>query len=200
MDLFVRLRTLADDMTLERCKLHLATRHGASDPLALYGNDEFDEWQSYQSKRNFTRPLVIALIRKQEPDRWLFAGVYQVCDKRELDDHVARRRAHEQSEQWGLPATWEPKFIYQMRRRCAFGELEGLTVTFRQPPGRNPYRLADKLPWMPEVHGDPDSSLDPGILGSWILDPHGPRGTVESRSHCGYHVGNAKRWVVLNHL
>ena len=152
MDLFARLRTLADDVTLERCKLHLAVRHGPSDPLALYEKGEFDEWQSYQRKRNFSRKLVIALIRKQEPDRWLFAGVYEVCDKPEPADHALRRRARERCEQWGLPATWEP----QMRRRCAFGELEGRTVMFRQPPGRNAYRLADKLPWMPEVHDHED--------------------------------------------
>lgn len=154
MDLFARLRALADDVTLERCVLHLATRHGASDPLALYGNGEFDEWQSYQRRRNFSRQLVIALIRKQEPHRWLFAGVYQVCDKPETADHVSRRRASERCKRWGLPVTWEPKFIYQMRCRCVFGELEGRTVTFRQPPGRNAYRLADKLRWMPEIQGD----------------------------------------------
>ena len=72
MDLLARLRTLDGDLTLEQCILHLATRHGASDPLALYRNGEFDEWQSYQRKRNFSRKWV-----------WLFC----------IDDFLAILRA-----------------------------------------------------------------------------------------------------------
>lgn len=152
MDLFRRLRALDDDVTPEQCILHLAMHHGESNPLALYRKGEFDTWQSYQSRRNFSRRFVIALIRKPESDRWLFAGVYEVCERPEPADPASRRRARQQCERWGLPATWEPEFIYQMRRRCAFGALEGRTVAFPQPPGRHAYRMADGLPWMPEVH------------------------------------------------
>ena len=161
MDLFARLRTLDDDVTPEQCILHLAEPHGASDPLALYENDEFDEWQSYQSKRNFSRKFVIALIRKQEPKRWLFAGVYEVCERPEPADQPSRCRARDQCERWGVPAEWEPKFIYQMRRRRAFGELEGRTARFQKPQGRSAYRRADKLPWVPEVHEEDRSPASP---------------------------------------
>ena len=154
MDLFARLRALDDDVTLEQCILHLAKRHGASDPLARYGSDEFDEWQSYQRRRNFSRRFVVTLIRKWEADRWLFAGVYDVCERPEPAEPRSRRRAREQCERWGLPTGWEPKFIYQMRRRPAFGELEGRTVTFQPPPGRNAYRQADKLSSMPRIQED----------------------------------------------
>ena len=151
MDLLARLRTLDGDLTLEQCILHLATRHGASDPLALYRNGEFDEWQSYQRKRNFSRKFVIALIRTQEPDRWLFAGVYEVSERPEPADHESCRHARKQCERWGVPAAWGPKYIYQMRRRH-FGELDGRTVKFQQAQGRNRYRRADKLPSIPELH------------------------------------------------
>lgn len=152
MNLVERLRTLDDDLTLDQCILHLATRHGASDPLDLYRKHEFDEWQSYQRKRSFKRKFVIALIRKQEPDLWLFAGVYDVRRQPEPADHVSSRHAREQCKRWGVPAAWKPKYIYQMCRLRHFRELEGRTVKFTRPQGSNHCRLAEKLSSMPELH------------------------------------------------
>ena len=48
MDLFKLLGTLDPDVTPGRCKLHLATWNGVHDPLDLYLEGVFDEWQSDQ--------------------------------------------------------------------------------------------------------------------------------------------------------
>ena len=60
----------------QRCKLHLATHNGNDDPLDSYIAGTFPEWQRWQSRQNFERPFVIALIQMPVPDRWQFAGAY----------------------------------------------------------------------------------------------------------------------------
>ena len=76
MDLFTLLGPLDPDVTPDRCKLHLATWNGLHDPLDLYLQGVFDEWQSDQNRRNFSRcDFIVALIAMPEPDLWLFAGV-----------------------------------------------------------------------------------------------------------------------------
>src|SRR2546427_9657859 len=57
-------------------KIHLATWNGRDDPLDVYLGGKFDEWQRWQSRRNFERPFVLALVSIQAPNRWLYAGVH----------------------------------------------------------------------------------------------------------------------------
>ena len=79
MDLFTLLGPLDPDVTPDRCKLHLATWNGLHDPLDLYLEGVFDEWQSDQNRRNFSRcDFIVALIAMPEPGLWLFAGVHDV--------------------------------------------------------------------------------------------------------------------------
>ena len=151
--LFARLATLDRDVTPERCKLHLATRNReGNEPLALYRKDEFDEWQSYQSaeKRPFTtRKFVVALIDmrlpRQQPQRWLFAGVQEVVggEVREVERSVRER--------WG----WSPGTAvhYQMQPRSACDDLKGLIVRFTRP-WRYAYPRAESLAPMLEIHGE----------------------------------------------
>ena len=80
MDLFKMLGTLDLDVTSGRCKLHLATWNGVHDPLDLYLEGVFDEWQD-QNRRNFsTWEFIVALIAMPEPDLCLFAGVHSVLE------------------------------------------------------------------------------------------------------------------------
>ena len=104
--------TLDGDVTPGRCKLHLATWNGVHDPLDLYLEGVFDEWQSDQNRRNFsTCDLIVALIAMPEPDLWLFAGVHNVLgeEPRDGEDRVttgplAARRATSSMAAWWSPS------------------------------------------------------------------------------------------------
>ena len=125
MDLFKMLGTLDPDVTPGRCKLHLATWTGVHDPLDLYLEGVFDEWQD-QNRRNFsTCEFIVALIAMPEPDLWFFAGVHSVLgeEPREREDRVH----------------------YRTSRRVACDELDGRLVVAFQRPSRQPYPFAEKL-------------------------------------------------------
>jgi hypothetical protein len=62
------------------CKLHLACWNGEVNPLDVFLAGNFEHWQSEQTKRNFQRQYVVALIDLPEKDKWLFAGVYKVLE------------------------------------------------------------------------------------------------------------------------
>ena len=55
MDLFTLLGNLDPDVPPGRCKLHLAMGNGLHDPLDLYLEGVFDEWQSDRNRRNFSK-------------------------------------------------------------------------------------------------------------------------------------------------
>lgn len=62
-------------------KVHLATgEKDKKDPYNLFLSNQFAEWQSNQTNKNFQRDYVISLIY-YDKDVWLFAGVYNVTDK-----------------------------------------------------------------------------------------------------------------------
>lgn len=78
MKLFDILGLQDPRVTLENSKVHLATHNGTDNPLRVYFEGKFDEWQSWQNKRNFTKPFVVSLIQLPERDRWLYVGAYAV--------------------------------------------------------------------------------------------------------------------------
>ncbi|WP_139112691.1 GIY-YIG nuclease family protein [Hoeflea olei] len=81
--LFDLLQLSSPDFAPEACKLHLARPNVAGEhPLDVFKRGEFDEWQSWQTKRNFSRPFVVALI-VMPGAKWLFAGLYAVEGKPE---------------------------------------------------------------------------------------------------------------------
>jgi len=45
-------------ITPEAAKVHLASHNGTDNPLRVYFEGKFDEWQSWQNKRNFGKPFV----------------------------------------------------------------------------------------------------------------------------------------------
>ena len=55
-------------------KVHLAGWNGTEDPLRVYFKGDFDEWQSWQSLKNFERPFVMSLIQLPERNQWLYVG------------------------------------------------------------------------------------------------------------------------------
>jgi hypothetical protein len=78
MRVFDILRLLVPELEPIKTKIHLAGWNGFNDPLDVFLAGRFAEWQSYQSQRNFERPLVLSLIKLKERDRWLFAGLHRV--------------------------------------------------------------------------------------------------------------------------
>ena len=57
-------------------KVHLAVHNGRLDPLDLFREGIFPEWQADQSQKNFECDQVLSLIALGGK-RWLFAGVYE---------------------------------------------------------------------------------------------------------------------------
>lgn len=78
LKLFDLLKLSSDSFVPEACKLHFARMNDdGDDPLEVFKRGEFDEWQSRQTKRNFSRPFVVALLT-MPGSKWLFAGIYSV--------------------------------------------------------------------------------------------------------------------------
>ncbi len=124
MELFRLLQTLDDQLVPERCKLHLAVCNGEEDPLDVYLAGQFDEWQSWQTKKNFERDLVISLIALPQANNWLFAGAHNSAGCGWVEEHSLYR--------------------YRLQRRAGPNELDGRLIVSFQRPGRQSYLLGEK--------------------------------------------------------
>ena len=107
----------------EETKIHLATWNGTDDPLDVYFKGEFDEWQSWQTRRNFERRFVMTLIARPEASRWLYVGIYD-CEGCEW---------HQEFETWR----------YNLRERRSCSEFGGRLVIAFDRPGRQSYLNLD---------------------------------------------------------
>lgn len=87
MDLFTFLQAVNAKITPTKCKIHLAVWNGEQNPLDVYLAGDFEEWQSYQSKRNFNREYIVSLIQLPEHDTWLLAGIYESISDTWNEDH-----------------------------------------------------------------------------------------------------------------
>jgi hypothetical protein len=76
MRLFDFLHAATPDLGPTHCKIHLASWNGVEKPLDVYLAGDFDDWQRWQSKRNFERPFVVSLIQLPQTGQWLFAGLH----------------------------------------------------------------------------------------------------------------------------
>lgn len=85
MQLFNLISIVANDLSPEEFKVHLACGNGGDNPMDAFLSGRFEEWQSWQSRRNFQRRYILSLIGFGA-DRWLFAGVYESnsCSKRKI--------------------------------------------------------------------------------------------------------------------
>lgn len=129
MRLFDLLITLNPDLAPRDAKIHLACWNGKEDPLDVYFAGGFNEWQRWQTRKNFKRNLVISLISMPGNDRWLFAGAHRSSESR-----------------WFAS---ENLYYYVLDEDESFEELDGrLVVSFRRP-GRQSYLNAEK--WVEDI-------------------------------------------------
>jgi len=111
------------DFDPDHTKIHLASHSGDSDPLDIYLDGEFDDWQSWQTKRNFKAKYLISVVQLPDPKKWLFVGAYDSLKATPIDN----------------PAT-KCKFRYSYRRMEEFKEIEGRLVISYHRTDRSPYR------------------------------------------------------------
>jgi len=77
MLVFKLLQAMNTEIVPMNTKVHLATApKKGEDPLVLFREGKFSEWQAQQNRQNFERDHVIALIELPDADRWLYAGVW----------------------------------------------------------------------------------------------------------------------------
>lgn len=123
MRIFDLISLMDREVMAGRSKLHLATWNGQTNPLDVYLAGEFDEWQRWQTRRNFERPFVISLIALRGLNRWLFAGVHTSHGQEWKEAHGC--------------------FRYDLREHAACSELNGRLVATFARPGRQSYLNAE---------------------------------------------------------
>lgn len=126
MRLFDLLRVWEPSFEPSRAKVHLARYNGNEQPLDVFLEGRFDEWQRWQSKRNFQREFVVSLVQAGSPTRWLFVGLFRLIDYVEEADPT-------------------PHYFYNLARVTAVEEWVGrlyLTSTYKE---RNSYPTGETL-------------------------------------------------------
>ncbi len=127
LKLFDLLRRMDPGLDPERCKLHLAGVAGdGSNPLDEFFAGRFDHWQSFQTRKNFERERVVALLQMDRRDRWLLAGAWDRVDVRK-----------------GTPD--ETSWVYQLAERPEMDSLAGRLVVQYKRVGRSSYRRAETV-------------------------------------------------------
>lgn len=129
MRIFDLLSLLDPEVTPHRAKIHLATWNGQDNPLHVYLAGGFDEWQRWQTRRNFERAFVVSLISLPGVDRWLFAGVHTSHGHRWEEAHNC--------------------FRYELREHLPCNEMNGRMVVRFERPGRQSYLNAEN--WADQV-------------------------------------------------
>lgn len=132
MRFFDFLSVLVEGLDPARTKIHLATSNGVEEPLDVYLAGDFPEWQSWQTRRNFEREYVVALINLPGQDKWLFAGVYRSLDV----GWVESAGRHE----------------YVLEEVEASRAMNGRVVVAFKRTGRQPYLLGEN--WVDAMHLD----------------------------------------------
>jgi hypothetical protein len=132
MNLFDVLGLHDSRITTKDSKVHLATHNGTDDPLRVYFEGKFDEWQSWQSKRNFGKPYVVSLIQLPERNRWLYVGTYAVRADKWVDAQQG--------------------YLYELEPVHGCADLGGRLVVDFERPGRMPYLLGETCGGQMAVH------------------------------------------------
>lgn len=129
MRIFDMIRLLAPDLDPHKTKIHLASWNGVHFPLDEFLAGRFEEWQRWQTQKNFERPFVIALIKLAERDRWLFGGLHKV-----LGSCMIASDPNEPARQF-----WR----YPTEEVSACSHLTGRLVAQFTRPGRQSYLVAE---------------------------------------------------------
>ncbi|WP_417347435.1 GIY-YIG nuclease family protein [Ferrimonas sp.] len=87
MKLFELLSLKKPEITEANSKVHLAVWNGEENPIDVYLAGDFEEWQRWQSRRNFEREYIVSLIQLPGTNRWLFAGCYNSLGCSYLEKH-----------------------------------------------------------------------------------------------------------------
>jgi hypothetical protein len=80
------LKLWEPEFSAKKSKVHLARHNGSQEPIDVFIQGNFDEWQRWQSGRNFQREFVVSLIQAGSPTRWLFAGLFRTAGYDERAD------------------------------------------------------------------------------------------------------------------
>jgi len=129
MELFYFLQSLDPDVLASNSKVHLAVWNGREDPLDKFIDGDFEEWQRWQTKRNFQRDFVVSLIALPGRSRWLFAGCFN-----------------------STGVKWKKRqelYHYDLEIRDATYELAGRLVVDFERTGRQSYLRAEN--WLDEM-------------------------------------------------
>lgn len=126
MKLFDLLRLWEPTFSPSNTKVHLARYNGSEKPLDVFIQGDFDEWQRWQSSRNFQREFVVSLIQAGTPTNWLFAGLFRT------DGYEMRNDPH-------------PHFFYNLERVQSAEEWVGRLYLTSQYKHRNSYPLGETL-------------------------------------------------------
>lgn len=88
MLLFDFLKLTDPTIDAENCKIHLAVWNGDENPLEVFLEGRFQEWQAWQTKRNFDRKFIVSLIQQPSTSvgKWLLAGVYESVECKYIEE------------------------------------------------------------------------------------------------------------------
>ena len=125
------LTSLLPSLTPDNTKIHLAQHNGIEHPMDVYLAGDFDEWQSWQSRKNFECRYVIGLVEIPESKKWLLAGIYDSLKVKEARQGKLNR-----------------DYVYEYRRVPEFEELAGRLVLEYKKPRANYLYLKTCMPTM----------------------------------------------------
>lgn len=77
MRLFDLLKVWEPTFAPSKAKVHLARYNGRHRPLDVFLEGDFDQWQRWQTRRNFQREFVVSLVNMGTPTHWLYAGLFR---------------------------------------------------------------------------------------------------------------------------
>lgn len=123
MRVFDLLSILNTDIRPEDSKVHLATWNGEDNPLDVYLAGGFNEWQCWQTRKNFERKYVLSLINMPGINRWLFAGIHRSSPARFIDE--------------------KNLYHYELKEDPSGKDLNGRLVASFHRPGRQSYLNAE---------------------------------------------------------
>ncbi len=121
--LFDLLTLRFPELKPKQTKIHLASHNGIENPLDVYLQGSFEEWQGFQNQRNFERPFILSLIQLPEKNHWLFAGIHRSLGS-EFSEKVGR-------------------YLYETEEVEETMLLNGRVVVEFSRSGRMPYLVAE---------------------------------------------------------
>lgn len=137
MRLFDLLTVWEPSFKPELAKVHLARNNGNEEPLDVFLDGGFDDWQRWQNKRNFQREFVVSLVQAGSPTRWLFVGLFRSIDYEE--EHTPKLHYYYNLTRVPSAEEWVGRLylssVYTERASYPRGETlaEDLTITELMP-------------------------------------------------------------------